>query len=189
VTNRNHVLQGAALVALPLLTALLSAPAWAAPGQIDRNAMRNTTRTNLGHGGGGNRPNFNNNGGNRPNFNNNGNRPNFNNNNGGRPGGGNRPNNRPGVNVNQNTNVNVNVNHGHGGGYYGNNRYDRGPSVAGVIAATVATAIVVGAIVQSLPPNCSTVVANGIAYQNCGGTYYQPQYQGGGTSYVVVNQP
>ena len=86
------------------------------------------------------------------------------------------------VNVNRNTNVNVNVNNR--GGYY-----NHGPSVAGVVAASVATAIVVGAIVNSLPPNCTTLVVNGLAYQNCGGTYYQPQYQGNSVSYVVVVHP
>ena len=97
------------------------------------------------------------------------------------------------VNVNRNTNVNVNRHvdvdvHNHGG-YYGGVYYDRGPSVAGVVAATVATAIVVGTIVNSLPPSCSTVVVNGFAYQNCGGTYYQPRYQGSSVTYIVVNHP
>ena len=97
---------------------------------------------------------------------------------------------RTNVNVNRNTNVNVNVNRNRHGGYYGGGGYyHRGPSVGGVIAATVATAIVVGAIVNSLPANCTTVMANGFAYQNCGGTYYQPQYQGSSVSYVVVNRP
>ena len=35
----------------------------------------------------------------------------------------------------------------------------------------------------------STIVANGVTYQQCGGTYYQPQFSGGNTTYVVVNQP
>ena len=86
------------------------------------------------------------------------------------------------VNVNRNTNVNVNVNNR--GGYY-----NHGPSVAGVVAASVATAIVVGSIVHTLPPSCSTMVVNGFAYQNCGGTYYQPQYQGSSVTYIVVNHP
>ena len=91
------------------------------------------------------------------------------------------------VNVNRNTNVNVNVNNNRG--YYGGGYYHSGPSVGGVIAATVATAIVVGAIVNSLPPNCTTLMLNGLTYQNCGGTYYQPQYQGSSVTYVVVNHP
>ena len=92
------------------------------------------------------------------------------------------------VNVNQNTNVNVNRNVNVSGGYYGPN-YHSGPSVAGVVAATVVTAAVVGTVVRSLPPSCTTVYANGFAYQNCGGTYYQPQYQGSNVTYIVVNQP
>ena len=92
------------------------------------------------------------------------------------------------VNVNQNTNVNVNRNVNVSGGYYGPS-YHSGPSVAGVVAATVVTAAVVGSVVKSLPPSCTTVYANGLAYQNCGGTYYQPQYQGSNVTYIVVNQP
>jgi hypothetical protein len=92
------------------------------------------------------------------------------------------------VNVNQNTNVNVNRNVNVNTGYYGPN-YHSGPSVAGVVAATVVTAAVVGTVVRSLPPSCTTVYANGFAYQNCGGTYYQPQYQGSNVTYIVVNQP
>ena len=92
------------------------------------------------------------------------------------------------VNVNQSTNVNVNRNVNVSGGYYGPS-YHSGPSVAGVVAATVVTAAVVGTVVRSLPPSCSTVYANGFAYQNCGGTYYQPQYQGSNVTYIVVNQP
>ena len=92
------------------------------------------------------------------------------------------------VNVNQNTNVNVNRNVNVSGGYYGPS-YHSGPSVAGVVAATVVTAAVVGTVVRSLPPSCSTVYVNGFAYQNCGGTYYQPQYQGSNVTYIVVNQP
>jgi len=107
--------------------------------------------------------------------------------------GGNRTNvnvntgNRTNVNVNtvNRTNVNVNVHGGYYGGYYGGGYYHPGPSVG----AVVATAIVVGAVVASLPPNCTTIVVNGFAYQNCGGTYYQPRYSGSSVTYVVVNRP
>ena len=85
------------------------------------------------------------------------------------------------TNVNVNRNVNVNVNHGYYGGVY----YNNGPSVA----AVVATAIVVGAIVNSLPPGCTTIMTSGITYHNCGGTYYQPRYQGSSVTYVVVTHP
>jgi len=34
----------------------------------------------------------------------------------------------------------------------------------------------------------STVV-NGVAYQQCGSTWYEPQYSGTNVQYVVVNAP
>jgi hypothetical protein len=105
-------------------------------------------------------------------------------------------NNNVNVNVNKNTNVNQNVNvHGSGGyygppgGYYGAPPRYYGPSPVAVVAGAVATAVVVGAIVASLPPNCTDVIANGVVYHNCGGTYYQPQYSGSNVTYVVVNHP
>ena len=95
---------------------------------------------------------------------------------------------RSNVNVNRNTNVNVNVNNNRG--YYGGGYYHSGPSFGAVVAATVATALVVGAIVSTLPPTgCTVYMANGISYQQCGSTYYQPQYAGGNVQYVVVNHP
>jgi hypothetical protein len=43
--------------------------------------------------------------------------------------------------------------------------------------------------VRSLPPSCRTVVSGGIAYQQCGSAWYQPQYSGSQVTYVVVNPP
>ena len=51
------------------------------------------------------------------------------------------------------------------------------------------TAAVVGSIVSTLPPSCTTVVINGLAYQQCGSTWYQPQFSGSSTTYIVVNAP
>ena len=98
------------------------------------------------------------------------------------------------TNVNRNTNVdrnaNVNVNRNvdvHGG--YGGGGYDHWghPIATGVaIGATAAiTSAAIGSMVNTLPSGC---VASG-PYQNCGGTYYQPQYQGSSVTYVVVNPP
>jgi hypothetical protein len=53
----------------------------------------------------------------------------------------------------------------------------------------VVTAAVVGSIVNTLPPSCSAVVVNQITYQQCGSTWYQPQFSGTSTTYVVVNPP
>jgi len=92
------------------------------------------------------------------------------------------------VNANINRNVNVNVHHDvdvhHG--YYGGGCCYHPVAVA---AAVTATAMVVGSIVYSLPPACSVVVMNGLTYQHCGSTWYQPQFVGTSTTYVVVAAP
>ena len=93
------------------------------------------------------------------------------------------------VNVNRNVNVNVNNNY-HGGAYYGGGCcYHPVAAAAAVTATAVATAAVVGSIVHSVPPSCSTVTVNGMTYQQCGSTWYQPQFSGTTTTYVVVNAP
>jgi len=63
--------------------------------------------------------------------------------------------------------------HGH---YYGG---------AAVVGAVAVTAIAVGTMVAVLPPACDQIVVNGVVYQNCSGTYYQPR----GTQYIVVQEP
>jgi hypothetical protein len=83
------------------------------------------------------------------------------------------------VNVNRNVDVDVN----HRGGYH-----PVGTAVA-VGAAVAVTAVVVGSIVNTLPPSCVPYVYAGMTYQQCGGTYYQPQYAGSSVTYVVVNPP
>ncbi len=96
------------------------------------------------------------------------------------------------TNVNRNTNVNVDVDrrrdvdididvdHRHGGCCY---------HPVATVAAVAVTAAVVGSIVYTLPPSCTVIMANGIAYQQCGNVWYQPQFVGTSTTYVVVNQP
>ena len=100
------------------------------------------------------------------------------------------------VNVN-NRNVNVNVNKRYYGGYYRNGHYNRyyhyyGGRYGyydGGIFHPLATALAIGAIVAVLPPNCTTMVVNGISYRQCGNYWYQPQYDGPDVTYVVINQP
>lgn len=88
------------------------------------------------------------------------------------------------VNVNRNVNRNVNVDvDRRGWGYH--------PVATGVaVGATAAvTAAVIGSVVYSLPSSCTSVIVNGISYQQCGSTWYQPQYAGSNVSYTVVNPP
>jgi hypothetical protein len=86
------------------------------------------------------------------------------------------------VNVNVDRDVNV---YGGGGRYYGPSYY----RPVYPVGAAIATAVVIGAIVSSIPPDCTTIVVNGLSYRQCGSTWYQPQYSGSSTTYVVVNAP
>lgn len=99
-------------------------------------------------------------------------------------------------NVNRNVNRNINVDrhvdvdvHGHGGGWYDDDYHHPVATAVAVTAAVGVTAAVVGSIVRSIPSGCTAVVANGITYQQCGSTWYQPQYAGTTVQYVVVNPP
>ena len=94
------------------------------------------------------------------------------------------------TNINHNTNVNVHkdvdidvdVHHGYGHGCCYDNHYHP-------VAAAVVTAAVIGSIIYSLPPACTVVYVNGFAYQQCGSTWYQPQFVGTSTTYVVIAPP
>jgi hypothetical protein len=107
----------------------------------------------------------------------------------------NRPAARPQANRNVNRNVNRNINrdididvhHDHGGW----NDWDDHPfaTAAAVTAGVAVTSAVIGSIVNTVPPGCVTTVVNGIAYQQCGTTWYQPQYAGTNVQYVVINPP
>jgi len=88
------------------------------------------------------------------------------------------------VNVNSNRNVNVNVDN-HGGCCGWDNDYHPVATAAAVTATVAVTSAVVGSMVRSVPPNCAPVNYGGMVYQQCGGTWYQPQ----GSQYVVVNPP
>jgi hypothetical protein len=98
------------------------------------------------------------------------------------------------VNVNQNTNVNVNrdadvnVNH-YGSGYGYGCCYHPAGTAAAVAATAVATAAIVGSIVNTIPPSCAAVSVNGVSYQQCGSTWYRPQFAGSSVTYVVVASP
>jgi hypothetical protein len=90
------------------------------------------------------------------------------------------------VNINSNRNVNVDVNNR---GYRHGCCYHDNYHPLAIAAAVTATAVIVGSIVNSLPPSCQTVIVSGFAYQQCGSTWYQPQMSGSSTTYIVVNAP
>ncbi len=62
-------------------------------------------------------------------------------------------------------------------------------AAAAVVAGTTAAVIAIGTRVTVIPADCVSVVANGVAYQHCGPTWYQPQYVGSSVQFVVVHSP
>jgi hypothetical protein len=44
-------------------------------------------------------------------------------------------------------------------------------------------------MVSSVPASCVPVNVNNVVYQQCGSTWYQPQYAGSQVQYEVVNPP
>jgi hypothetical protein len=85
-------------------------------------------------------------------------------------------------NVNIDRDVNVDVDIDRRGGWY-DDHHQWHP------VAAVATAAVIGSVIYSLPPNCSTVYVNGITYTQCGSSWYQPRYYGNSVQYVVITAP
>jgi hypothetical protein len=62
-------------------------------------------------------------------------------------------------------------------------------ATAAVIGATTATAIAIGTAVAAVPAGCVPVLVNGVSYQQCANTWYQPQYVGTSLQYIVVAAP
>jgi|OpeIllAssembly_1097287.scaffolds.fasta_scaffold41214_2 hypothetical protein len=90
------------------------------------------------------------------------------------------------VNVDRSTNVDIDIDRRHGGWDYDDHHHHPIATAAAVTATAVVTAAVVGSVVHTIPPSCTTVVVNGLAYQQCGSTWYQPQYVGSQVQYVVI---
>ena len=93
------------------------------------------------------------------------------------------------VNVNRNKNVNVNVNVDNHHGCCNHGHYHPVATGLAVGAAVAVTAAVIGSIVNTLPSGCTSIIRGGIAYQQCGSVWYQPQYAGNNVTYVVIQQP
>ena len=92
------------------------------------------------------------------------------------------------MNTNQNVNVNVNKNvYIHGSSYSGG-ACCYNPAPVGVAVVGTST-VVVGTRVTVLPASCTVVRVNGFTHSHCGNTWYQPQFVGTSTAYVVVAAP
>ena len=64
-------------------------------------------------------------------------------------------------------------------------------SVPGIAIGAVAgmTAMAYGSAYYALPGGCSPYPYHSYTYYNCGGAYYQPQYEGDTVVYVTVPDP
>ena len=84
-------------------------------------------------------------------------------------------------NTNINNDIDVDVDDGWGGGDWD---YPVGAGLAIGMGAAI-TSAAIGSMYYSLPPNCGYMYS----YYNCGGVWYEPQYQGESVTYVVVEAP
>jgi hypothetical protein len=85
---------------------------------------------------------------------------------------------RTSVNRNVNVNKNVNVNTNRHVDIDVDRHYHPIATAAAVTATVAVTSAIVGSIVHSIPPSCTVVQVGNVAYQQCGSTWYQPQYAG-----------
>ena len=95
------------------------------------------------------------------------------------------------INVN-NGNINtgdINIDNDWGGGDW--NGWGDYPIGAGIAIGAVAgmTAMAYGSAYYALPRGCSPYAYHSYTYYNCGGAYYQPQYEGDTVVYVTVPDP
>jgi hypothetical protein len=78
------------------------------------------------------------------------------------------------------------------GGYYNRGDGCCYRPVAGAAAFTTAaalTAAAIGSVSYALPQSCTAVVVGDVTYEQCGNTWYRPQFAGTTTTYVVVGAP
>jgi hypothetical protein len=87
--------------------------------------------------------------------------------------------NRTDVNVNRNYDLDVDV----------DRNWHPVATGAAFAAGAAITSAAIGSVVYSLPSSCTVTVADGVSYQQCGSTWYQPRFYGTSVSYVVVRAP
>jgi hypothetical protein len=82
----------------------------------------------------------------------------------------------------------INIDNDWGGDWDGWGDYPLGAGLAiGAVAGM--TAMAYGSAFYALPGGCSPYPYHTYTYYNCGGAYYQPQYEGDTVVYVTVPDP
>jgi len=79
--------------------------------------------------------------------------------------------------------------HYHGGGYYGGGYGYGGAYAAGAVTGAVIGSTMTAAAFSAMSTPTTQVVVGGVTYYQAGSTWYQPMYQGGQVTYVVVQPP
>ena len=46
-----------------------------------------------------------------------------------------------------------------------------------------------GSAIYDLPDDCVTTIVDGVTYEHCGDLWYEPQFSGTSTTYIVVKNP
>ena len=87
-------------------------------------------------------------------------------------------------NVNRDVSRDVNVDVDVDGGCC-HNGWDNDYHPVAAAAVIAGTAAIIGSMVNTVPASCVPINYGGMIYQQCGGTWYQPQ----GAQYIVVNPP
>lgn len=64
-----------------------------------------------------------------------------------------------------------------------------GVVVGSAVAAASAPPVAVGTVVTVLPGDCTATIVGGVSFQQCGSTWFKPQYDGTAISYIVVTPP
>jgi hypothetical protein len=93
------------------------------------------------------------------------------------------------VNRNVNRDINRDVNIDNDWGWDADNHWHPFATGAAVVAGAALTAAAVGSVVNTLPTSCVATVVNGVTYQQCGSSWYEPRFYGSSVEYVVVNAP
>jgi hypothetical protein len=105
-----------------------------------------------------------------------------------RPGGGANIGNGDRTYVN-NRPINVRDNDIVAGGGRWDNDYGCCSGRGAAFAAGAITAAAIGSVMYTLPPSCPITYVGSVTYNYCGGVWYQPQFSGTDTTYIVVEAP
>lgn len=57
------------------------------------------------------------------------------------------------------------------------------------VAWDAVTALAIGTVIATIPPECVTVSVKGVSYRDCNGNWFEPRYDGHTVVYIAVADP